>query len=70
MWGVLVSTLVSLGKYKDHVEAYQSLYGTIKKNTFHSISSNVDKYISLRKITKLLYRAIDDAQLYNYLILK
>ena len=65
--GALVSTLVSLGKYKDHVEAYQDLYGSIKKNTYHSISANVEKYISIRKITKQLYHAIDDAQLYNYL---
>ncbi len=68
--GALISTLVTLDKYKDHQTAYNALFGNINKKTYHSIGENVQKYISLRKVTKHLYSAINDAQLYNYLKLK
>jgi len=68
--GALISTLVTLKKYKTYVDAYNALFGDIKKKTYHSIGENVQKYITLRKISKHLYGAINDAQLYNYLKLK
>lgn len=68
--GALVSTLVSLGEYKTHIEAYDALYGNISKKTYHSISTNVQKYISIRKLQKHLYHAINDAQLYQYIKLR
>lgn len=68
--GALVSTLVSLGEYKDHIEAYERLFGQTAKKSYHSISEHVHKYITIRKIIRQLYYAIDDAQLYHYLKLR
>lgn len=68
--GALVSTLVSLGEYKNHIQAYNALFGKINKKTYHSISENVSKYINIRKIAKQLYNAVNDAQIYNYIEIK
>lgn len=68
--GALVSTLVSLGEYETHVQAYQALFGETAQKSYHSISEHVHKYITIRKIIRQLYHAIDDAQLYHYLKLR
>ena len=68
--GAFISTLVTLGVYKDHQKAYDKLFSTVAIKTYHSISSNVHKYISIRKTQKQLYHAINDAQLYNYIKLR
>lgn len=68
--GALVSTLVSLGEYQDHLAAYQALFGETAQKRYHSVSEHVHKYITIRKIIRQLYHAIDDAQLYQYLKLR
>jgi len=64
--GAFISTLVSTGVYENHQIAYDALFTDVAKKTYHSISSNVHKYITIRKMQKQLYNAINEAQLYNY----
>ncbi len=68
--GAFIQTLVSLEVYKTHQEAYNQLFSKVGVKTYHSISENVHKYISIRKTQKQLYNAINDAQLYNYIKLR
>lgn len=68
--GAFISTLVTLKIYDDHQKAYDDLFSKVSKKTYHSISSNVHKYIAIRKTQKQLYHAINDAQLYNYIKLR
>lgn len=68
--GAFISTLVSLKVYKTHQEAYDAIFNKVGVKTYHSISDNVHKYITIRKTQRQLYHAINDAQLYNYIKLK
>ncbi|MGS0973785.1 MAG: hypothetical protein ACVCEJ_11250, partial [Candidatus Izemoplasmataceae bacterium] len=50
----LVSTLVSLGEYQDHLAAYQALFGETAQKRYHSVSEHVHKYITLDLYFKII----------------
>ncbi len=68
--GALITTLVTLKKYKTHADAFEALLGKAEKKTYHANPKNIYTYKKLIRTKKLLYQALNDSQIYNYMTLK
>ena len=68
--GALISALVSKGDYKTYNEAFQKLRGEAVKKTYHANPKNRFLYTKMLRTKKQLYHAINDSQIYNYMIMK
>lgn len=68
--GALISSLVSLGYYTDHAVAFQALRGTAKKVTYHANPQALFVYSRMMRTKKLLYSAINDSHIYEYMLNK
>ena len=69
-FGALISTLVSIGDYSNHSNAFDNLSRNYEKRTFHTISKNIPIYHKLKRIKKHLYNAINDSHVYNYMTMR
>ncbi len=68
--GALISSLVTLGHYADHAIAFQALRGTAKKVTYHANPQTLFVYSRMMRTKKLLYSAINDSHIYEYMLNK
>ncbi|MDD4193650.1 MAG: FGGY family carbohydrate kinase [Acholeplasmataceae bacterium] len=68
--GALITTLVTLKKYKTHADAFEALLGKAEKKTYHANAKNIYTYKKLLRTKKLLYQALNDSQIYNYMTMK
>jgi glycerol kinase len=65
--GALIQALVGLGIYDTHISAFNDLTKDDKKKTYHANPKNIAVYKKLIRTKRLLYHAINDAQLYRYM---
>ncbi|MBN2268360.1 MAG: FGGY-family carbohydrate kinase [Acholeplasmataceae bacterium] len=68
--GALITSLVTLKKYKTHADAFEALLGKAEKKTYHANPKNIYTYKKLIRTKKLLYQALNDSQIYNYMTMK
>ncbi len=68
--GALIGSLVSVGEYASHDQAFEALRGKAKKKTFHANPNHIPLYIKLIRTKKHLYQAINDSHIYTYMTLK
>jgi glycerol kinase len=65
--GALIQALISNQVYETHKDAFNALTKGGKKTTYHANPKNIAVYKKLLRTKKLLYQAINDAQIYNYM---
>jgi xylulokinase/glycerol kinase len=68
--GALITTLVTLKKYKTQADAFEALLGKAEKKTYHANPKHIYTYKKLIRTKKLLYQALNDSQIYNYMTMK
>ncbi len=68
--GALISTLVTLGDYKNYIDAFDAILGHSNKKTYHSNSTSISQYIHLIRTKKHLYYALNDSHIYDYMSMK
>ncbi len=68
--GALISTLVTLGVYKDYKSGFNDIIGESKKKTYHSNPSHISRYVHLMRTKKHLYYALNDSRIYEYMSMK
>ena len=68
--GALISSLVTLGIYNDHETAFKKVKGSAKRTTYHANAQNQLVYRRQLRTKKLLYSAINDSRIYEYMLVK
>jgi sugar (pentulose or hexulose) kinase len=68
--GALISSLVTLGIYSDHETAFKKIKGSAKRTTYHANAQNQLVYRRQLRTKKLLYNAINDSRIYEYMLVK
>lgn len=64
--GAWMQAVINMGIFDSYDEAFKRVTQGCKPKTFHSVTSNVIKYMKLKQRKKILYYALNEMDVYKY----